>query len=174
MSPANAAWVIALPSAMQMTLAPALAYLSQRLSEAGVSSRLARGMIGELCVMVAGVSMACMQFVPLGAVKILLVGLSFSMGGVIFTLGSTLISEISPSAQRGAMLGITNSLHTLAGVCAPFAMGRIVDITLDPAEGFRPGFFYAGCFVLALRLLAALLINPEKDLRRFRSFKESF
>jgi MFS transporter, ACS family, D-galactonate transporter len=169
MSPANAAWVIALPSAMQMMLAPSLAYVSQRLSQAGVSSRVSRGILGTLCVMTGGVSMACMPFVPLGVVKIFLLGLSFSVGSVIFTLGSTLIGEISPTPQRGAMLGITNSLHTLAGLCAPFAMGRIVDITLDPAEGFRTGFLYAGSFVAALGLLAALLINPEKDLQRFRA-----
>jgi sugar phosphate permease len=169
MAPADAAWVIALPSAMQIMLAPGLAWVSQRLSQAGVSSRVSRGILGTLCVMAGGVSMACMPFVPLGPFKIFLVGLSFSIGSVIFTLGSTLIGEISPAPQRGAMLGITNSLHTLAGLWAPFAMGRIVDITLDPAEGFRTGFLYAGSFVAALGLLAALLINPEKDLRRFRA-----
>jgi MFS family permease len=113
--------------------------------------------------------MACMPFVPLGPLKVFLVGLTFSVASVIFTLGSTLIGEISPASQRGAMLGITNSLHTLAGLCAPFAMGRIVDITLDPAEGFRTGFVYAGSLVAALGLLAALLINPEKDVGRFRA-----
>jgi hypothetical protein len=43
---------------------------------------------------------------------------------------------------------------------------------LDPAEGFRTGFVYAGSFVAALGLLAALLINPEKDLQRFRASQE--
>jgi MFS family permease len=173
MSPTDAAWVIALPSAMQLVLAPSLAYVSQRLSQAGVSSRYSRGILGALCVMAAGVSMACMPWVPLGPLKIVLVGLSFSIGSVIFTLGSTLIGEISPPAQRGAMLGITNSLHTLAGLCAPFVMGRMVDITLDPADGFRRGFVYAGCFVAALALLAALLINPERDLARFQAAQET-
>jgi MFS transporter, ACS family, D-galactonate transporter len=172
MSPADAAWVIALPSVLQLILAPSLAYVSQRLLQAGVSSRVSRGILGTLCVMAGGVSMACMPFVPLGSFKILLVGLSFSVSSVIFTLGSTLIGEISPATQRGAMLGITNSLHTVAGLCAPFAMGRIVDMTLGPAEGFRTGFVYAGSFVAALGLLAALLINPERDLVRFRASQE--
>jgi MFS transporter, ACS family, D-galactonate transporter len=170
MSPAHAAWVIALTSAMQMILAPTLAYGSQHLSQAGVSSRVSRGILGTVCVMVAGGTMAFMPFVPLGPFKIFLVGLSFSVGSVIFTLGSTLIGEISPASQRGAMLGITNSLHTVAGLCAPFVMGRIVDITSNPVEGFRTGFIYAGSFVAALGLVAALLINPEKDLQRFRAF----
>jgi MFS family permease len=114
-----------------------------------------------------------MPFVPLGYFKIFLVGLSFSVSSVIFTLGSTLIGEFSPASQRGAMLGITNSLHTVAGLCAPFAMGRIVDTTLDPAAGFRIGFVYAGSFVAALGLLAALLINPERDLARFQAAQEA-
>jgi len=168
MSPAGAAWVITLPSIMQMVLAPSLAYASQRLSRLGVSSRGARGLLGTLCVIIAGVSMVCLPFVPMGGPKIFMVGLSFSIGSVIFTLGSTLIGEISPASQRGAMLGITNSIQTLAGLCAPYTMGLIVDINVDPVEGFRAGYVYAGSFVAALGLLAAILINPERDLMRFR------
>jgi hypothetical protein len=58
MDPAHAAWVIALPSAMQIVLAPGVAYLSQRLSLSGLSSRVARGVVGTLCVIIAGLSMA--------------------------------------------------------------------------------------------------------------------
>jgi MFS family permease len=173
MSPAGAAWVITLPSIMQMLLAPGLAYASQRLSRRGVSSRGARGLLGTLCVIIAGVSMVCLPFVPMGAPKIFMVGLSFSIGSVIFTLGSTLIGEISPASQRGAMLGITNSIQTLAGLCAPYTMGLIVDINVDPIEGFRAGFVYAGSFVAALGLLAAILIDPERDLMRLRRFTET-
>jgi MFS family permease len=84
-----------------------------------------------------------------------------------------LIGEISPASQRGAMLGVTNSIHTLAGLCAPFAMGRIVDIDADPSAGFRTGYLYAGLLVAALGAMAAALINPEYDLRRFRLVKET-
>jgi ACS family D-galactonate transporter-like MFS transporter len=173
MAPASAAWVITLPSIMQMVLAPSLAYVSQRLSGLGVSSRGARGLLGTFCVIIAGVSMVCLPFVPVGAAKIFMVGLSFSIGSVIFTLGSTLIGEISPAPQRGAMLGITNSIQTLAGLCAPYTMGLIVDINVDPIEGFRAGFVYAGSLVAALGLLASILIDPERDLVRLRRFMEA-
>jgi ACS family D-galactonate transporter-like MFS transporter len=172
-APASAAWVITLPSIMQMVLAPSLAYVSQRLSRLGVSSRGARGLLGTFCVIIAGVSMVCLPFVPVGVPKILMVGLSFSIGSIIFTLGSTLIGEISPAPQRGAMLGVTNSIQTLAGLCAPYTMGLIVDINVDPIEGFRAGFVYAGSFVAALGLLASILIDPERDLVRFRRFMET-
>ena len=117
--------------------------------------------------------MACFPFVGMGVLKIFLVGLAFSIGSVIFTLGAALIGEISPASQRGATLGVTNSIHTLAGLCAPFAMGRIVDINGDPIAGFRSGFLYAGVLVATLGAAAALLINPEYDLRRFGRVKET-
>jgi MFS family permease len=173
MAPARAAWVIALPSAMQMAFAPALAYFSQRLSLLGFSSRVSRGLMGTLCVIIAGVSTACFPFVGMGDIKILLIGLACSIGSVIFTLGPALIGEISPASQRGAMLGVSNSIHTLAGLCAPFVMGRIVDINADPIGGFRTGYLYVGVLVATLGGAAAILINPEYDLRRFRLLKET-
>jgi MFS transporter, ACS family, D-galactonate transporter len=173
MPPADAAWVIALPSVLQMALAPAIAYLSQRLSAQGISSRISRGWLGTLCVVIGGVSMACFPFVEMGVFKIFLVGLACSIGSVIFTLGATLIGEISPASQRGAALGVTNSIVTLAGLCAPIAMGRIVDINTDPSAGFRMGYLYAGVLVATLGVAAAVLINPEHDLRRFRLVEEA-
>jgi MFS family permease len=168
LSPSTAAWVIALPSVMQIVLAPCFALLSQQLTKKGYSSRVARGAFGCACVIGAGAAAACLPMLPLGALKIFLIGLAFSIGSVIFTLGSTLIGEICPSSQRGALLGITNSVHTLAGLIAPVAMGLIVDVGSDPVDGFRTGYLYAGLLVIALGIAAALLIHPEADLRRFR------
>lgn len=167
--PEQAAWVITLPSIMQMVLAPACAQVSQMLTRRGWSSRIARGLLGSICVILAGVSLASVPFASARVAAIALVGLSFSIGSVMFTLGTTLIGEITPTAQRGAMLGITNSIHTLAGLCAPFAMGLLVDVNSDPAAGFRAGYLYAGILVAMLGSAAAVLINPEADLRHFQS-----
>jgi ACS family D-galactonate transporter-like MFS transporter len=171
MPPARAAWVIALPSAMQMVLAPACAYLSLILTRRGYSSRISRGLLGSLCVILSGVSLASVPFAGMGVLEIALVGLSFSIGSVIFTMGTTLIGEISPTSQRGAMLGITNSIHTLAGLCAPFVMGVLVDIDADPIAGFRTGYLYAGALVALLGILAAVLIDPETDLLNFPGYR---
>jgi MFS family permease len=164
MPAAQAAWVIALPSAMQMALAPGCAYLSLILTRRGYSSRISRGLLGATCVILGGISLASVPFAGSGVLEIALVGLSFSIGSVIFTLGTTLIGEISPPSQRGAMLGITNSIHTVAGLCAPFVMGLLVDINADPISGFRTGFLCAGALVTLLGLLAAVLIDPAADL----------
>jgi MFS family permease len=162
-----AAWIVALPSLMQMLLAPLAAGLSQYLSIRGVSSRVARGVLGSGCVVLSGASMICMALLPLGILKVLLIGLCFSCGSVIFTLGPALIGEITPPVQRGAMLGIANSVHTLAGLCAPIVMGGLVDVGTDPAGGFRTGFLVAGAMVAALGAVAAGLIDPAADAKRF-------
>ena len=167
MSATQAGWVITLPSLMQMAFAPLCAYLSMALSRRGFSSRISRGVLGSICVVIAGVALASVPFAGGGALEIALVGVSCSIGSVIFTLGTTLIGEISPASQRGAMLGITNSIHTLAGLCAPFLMGLLVDIDADPIAGFRTGYVYAGALVAILGALAAVLIDPEADLRNF-------
>jgi ACS family D-galactonate transporter-like MFS transporter len=167
LSATEAGWVIALPSIMQMGLAPLCAYLSLVLTRRGYSSRISRGVLGAACVVVAGITLASVPFAGSGALEIALVGLSCSIGSVIFTLGTTLIGEISPASQRGAMLGITNSIHTLAGLCAPFLMGLLVDIDADPIAGFRTGYLYAGVLVAILGALAAVLIDPEADLLHF-------
>jgi MFS family permease len=167
--PAQAAWVITVPSIVQMMLAPACAQVSQILTRRGWSSRISRGLLGALCVILGGVSLASVPLASARMVEIGLIGLSFSIGSVMFTLGTTLIGEISPTAQRGAMLGITNSIHTLAGLCAPFMMGLLVDVNSDPAAGFRAGFVYAGILVALLGTAAAVLIDPEADLRNLQS-----
>jgi MFS family permease len=169
LEPSSAAWIITLPSIMQMALAPCLAYVSQTLSKAGYSSRVSRAAPGCACVAIAGIAAISFAIVPPGIAKILLIGIAFSTGSVIFTLGSTLIGEISPASQRGAMLGITNSIHTLAGLVAPLAMGMIVDVGADPVDGFRTGYLYAGALVAVLGLAALALIHPEADLARFKA-----
>jgi hypothetical protein len=65
------------------------------------------------------------------------------------------------------MLGITNSIHTLAGLVAPVVMGHIIDAYAGSATGFRIGYLMNGVMVIAFGSAAAVLINPRADLVRF-------
>lgn len=163
----SAGWVIGFVSLMQIILVPAFASLSQLLSGWGVSSRVTRGLLGAACVVTCGGCMVWMAEIRTGLLQIFLIGLSFSIGAVIFSLGSALIGEITPPGQRGAMLGITNSVHTLAGLVAPVMMGHIMDVYTSPATGYRIGFLMNGVMVIACGSAAAALINPQADLGRF-------
>jgi MFS family permease len=163
----GAGWTIGFVSLMQIVLVPGFAWLSQLLGGLGVSSRAARGILGAGCVITSGASMIWMAGIQPGLLQDLMIGVSFSIGAAIFPLGAALIGEITPAKQRGAMLGITNSIHTLAGLGAPVAMGHIIDAYASPTTGFRMGFLMNGVMVILFGGAAAVLINPKADLARF-------
>jgi len=162
-------WIVALPSLTQIILSPSMGAVSQRLLARGHSSRNARGLLGGACVAFAGLAMIVLPLATSGPLEILLVMAAFASGSVIYTLGPTLIGEISPVAQRGAMLGISNAFYTLAGLLAPFVMGMLVDVGANPRAGFATGFELAGLLIAGGGLAAMLLIDPKADLERFNA-----
>ncbi len=166
-SPTATGWIVMLPPLLQACLSPTLGYLSQRLLARGVSSRISRGVLTCCCVMLAGLAMMLLSKSTGELVQIPLVMVAFAVGSVTYALGPPLIGEISPVPQRGAMLGICNGTFTLAGLIAPWLMGHIVDIGVNPAQGFRDGFMFAGLLIVAGGALAMIIINPKDDLRRF-------
>jgi MFS family permease len=167
-SPTATGWIVMLPPMLQLCLSPTLGFISERLRGRGVSSRIARGVMTSGCVVVAGVAMILLSKSSAEFEQIPLVMVSFAVASVTFALGPPLIGEISPVKQRGAMLGICNGTFTLAGLIAPWLMGHIIDVGINPAQGFRDGFMFAGLLIVAGGIIAMLLINPERDLARFR------
>lgn len=167
-SPTETSWIVMLPPMLQICLSPTLGLLSQKLREHGVSSRVARGVMTSGCVVVAGTAMILLATSAGAFEQIPLVMVSFAVASVTFALGPPLIGEISPVKQRGAMLGICNGIFTLAGLVAPWLMGHIVDVGVNPAQGFRDGFLFAGLLIVAGGVVAMLMIHPERDLARFR------
>lgn len=116
----------------------------------------------------AGNSMIGLSRVDGGLLQIALIVGSFATGSVMINLGAALIAEISPSTQRGAMLGINNAVYTLAAIGAPWVMGQAVDLGVDAYAGFRSGFAFAGTLILLGGLTAVLLIRPKQDIDRFQ------
>jgi MFS family permease len=167
-TPTQTGWIVTLPSLLQMVLSPIVGYVSQRLLLTGTTSRVSRGLLGGGCVAGAGLAMILLSKSTGSYEQIPLVAVTFAIGSLIYTLGPALIGEISPVRQRGAMLGISNAIYTLAGLAAPWLMGHIIDTGANPAEGFRSGFEFGGSIILVGGLLAMALINPERDLERFR------
>jgi MFS family permease len=165
-TPTATGWIATLPPLTQIVLSPILGIVSQRLHQRGVPSRLSRGLFTGGSVALAGIAMIALSASG-GAAAILLAMFAFSLCGATYAIGPTLIGEITPVHQRGAMLGLSNGLFSTAGLIAPWLMGHIVDIGADPAQGFRAGFLYAGLFILAASLVALLLIHPRRDGERF-------
>ena len=118
-TPTQTGWIVTLPSLLQMVLSPIVGYVSQRLLLTGTTSRVSRGLLGGGCVAGAGLAMILLSKSTGSYEQIPLVAVTFAIGSLIYTLGPALIGEISPVRQRGAMLGISNAIYTLAGLAAP-------------------------------------------------------
>lgn len=166
-TPWQASWIVTLPPLCQIVTQPAICAWSERIRSRGVSSRVSRGMVASGCVLLAGLLTAFLPYAPGKVLPILCVAVAFSVGSVVFALGHVTVAEVTPTAQRGAMLGINNAVATLAGVLAPLLMGMIVDVGGSAAAGFRSGFLIAGLLVAVGGLIGLVMIDPEADLRRF-------
>jgi MFS family permease len=167
-TPSQTGWIVVAPSVLQLVVIPGAGFLSQKLLGQGIPSRISRGLFASVCIVIAGASMILLSRSYTPWLQIPLAMLAFGIGAVIYSLGPPLLSEITPVQQRGAILGLSNAVFSLAGLIAPWLTGHIVDIGPDPAEGFRQGFLFGGCLICAGGFVAAVLIKPASDLARFR------
>jgi MFS family permease len=144
----------------------AAGWYSQRLLSRGVSSRRARGIPGGLGVALGGAALAMLPYLPAIPVKIALMTLGVALPSVIFVISNAVVGEITPAAQRGALLAIGTAVATSAGLLAPYIMGSVVESATTPLDGFNTGFFLCGLIMLAGGAIAMALVNPEREAKR--------
>jgi hypothetical protein len=94
----------ALPAGASVVVIFAAGWYSQRLLARGVSSRVARGLLGGGCVALDGMALAVMPYVPGIPAKIALATIGIAVPSVINVISHTVVSELTPVAQRVARL----------------------------------------------------------------------
>jgi MFS family permease len=159
----------ALPAGGTVIAAIAAGWYSQRLLARGVSSRVSRGILGGLCVALGGAALTIMPCLSGISVKIAMTTLGVALPSVIFVISNAVVSEITPAAQRGALLAIGAAVGTSAGLLAPFIMGSVVENAATPLDGFNTGFIICGVVMLVGGAIAMLLIRPERETARWTS-----
>lgn len=157
----------ALPAGLSVILVISTGWGSQRLLARGVSSRVARGILGGACVALGGTAMAIMPYAPGIAAKIALTTIGVAVPSAIYVIAQTVVGEITPVAQRGALLAISTAVSTSAGLLAPFVMGSVVQTAATPLAGFNTGFMICGVIMLVGGLIGMALIRPEREANRW-------
>jgi MFS transporter, ACS family, D-galactonate transporter len=157
----------ALPAGLSVMLVISVGWGSQRLLARGVSSRVARGILGGACVALGGAAMAIMPYAPGIAAKIALTTIGVAVPSAIYVIGQTVVGEITPVAQRGALLSISTAVSTSAGLLAPYVMGSVVETATTPLAGFNTGFMICGIIMLVGGLIGMALIRPEREASRW-------
>jgi MFS transporter, ACS family, D-galactonate transporter len=144
----------------------AAGWYSQRLLSRGVSSRLGRGVLGGVAVVLGGAALVMLPYVPGTPFKIALVTLGVALPSVIYVISNAVVGEITPAAQRGALLAIGTAVSSSAGLLAPYIMGSVIESAPTPLDGFHAGFFMCGIILLLGGSIATALANPEREAKR--------
>ena len=140
--------------------------LSERMMKNGSSSRVARGVLGGLCVVIGGLALLAAPYASNVALKIVLILIGVSLPSVIYPLSPAILSEFTPHGQRGAMLAINSAVGTAAGIIAPFVMGSVVESAVTAAEGYSLGFSICGVVTLVGGVIGLLFLRPEAERAR--------
>ncbi len=140
--------------------------LSQRLKRSGASSRASRGVFASLTVILGGCLLPFVGIMPTPELKLATLVVGAAVGSTIYVVIPMIVSELTPQPQRAAMLAITTSVVTLAGVIAPLAMGAVVQNAVTPMLGYERGYVILGLLLLAGGLIGLLFIRPEADRKR--------
>jgi MFS transporter, ACS family, D-galactonate transporter len=156
----------ALPPGVSVIVLLLGGWLSQRLLADGVSSRWARAVFGGGCVMLGGVALLLMPHLPGVALKVAMTVIGTALPSVIYIIGPAVVGEITPVAQRGALLAIGTAIGTSAGLLAPYAMGSVIENAATPLAGFYLGYGICGAVMLAGGLIGALFMHPERAAER--------
>jgi MFS transporter, ACS family, D-galactonate transporter len=159
----------ALPAGASVVVVITAGWYSQRLLGRGVSSRVARGILGGACVTLGGAALAIMPYAPSIPVKIALSTIGLALPSVIYVISNTVVSEITPVAQRGALLAIGTAVSTSAGLLAPYVMGSVIERAATPLDGFNTGFTICGVIMLVGGAIGMALISPKREAMRWAS-----
>ena len=141
-------------------------WYSQRLLARGVSSRLARGVFGGLGVAAGGAALIAMPYVPGIVPKVLMTTIGIALPSVIYVVSNAVVAEVTPAAQRGALLAIGTAIATSAGLLAPYVMGSVIQDAATPLDGFNTGYTICGWIMLVGGVIGMALIRPERETSR--------
>jgi MFS family permease len=160
----NAGRLFGLFVLVTMPLSLFMAWLSQRMLRAGVSSRVARGVFVSVCLMASGaLSISLLADMPV-ALRMTYMTLSGGLALVMYSVGPAMLAEVTPTAQRGSILAIGNAFSSLAGLSAPIVTGFLVQRSggLD-GVGYAHGFAVSGVLLVVAGLVGLAWLRPQRS-----------
>lgn len=138
-------------------------WISQVLVSRGVSTRIARGVLGTVPLIAGGVLIGFLPLVSSAGAKIALLVIGTGLTGPIYVVCAPMISEFTPILQRGAAIAIFGAIYTLAGVIAPYANGSVIEGAATALDGYQTGYLICAGMQVAGGLCGLALMWPARD-----------
>jgi MFS family permease len=162
----DAGWISILPWVFGAAIVLLTGWVSQVLMARGVSTRVARGVLGASPLVVGGTIMAVMPHVEGAGLQIALLVVGAGLCGSIYVVCPPMLGEFTPVSQRGAVIAIYGAIYTIAGILAPAVMGRVIQHAGGLLEGYMTGFTINAVIMIASGLLGLLLLWPNTERAR--------
>jgi len=168
-------WMVSAMTAVQPVIVIGLSFLSERALHKGAASRSARAMVNAGCITLAGCCLAAaMSIEGAGFIKITLLALGFHLPMITFVLGPAMVSEVTPTAQRGTALLVTYSVITVAGFISPAVVGYMLKAAGPQAValGYTQAFLVSAAVLVVTGLAGFLFLHPDASRRRLEAAAE--
>jgi len=162
----DAGWISIMPWAFGAAVVLLTGWVSQVLMARGVSTRVARGVLGAVPLIVGGTILAFIPYVGTGGLMIALLVIGPGLSGSIYVVCAPMLGEFTPVSQRGAVIAIYGAIYTLAGIVAPAVMGSVIQHAAVPLDGYLTGFTINAVILIASGLLGLLLLWPNTERAR--------
>lgn len=164
----SAGWIATLPWMMGACTVMLSGWISQIMVGRGVTTRVARGVLGTVPLIVGGLLLLVVPSASSPVAKIALLVIGGGLTGPVYVVCAPMISEFTPIAQRGAVIAIFGAIYTLAGVAAPYVNGSVIEGAGTLLEGYQKGYLICGGAQIAGGVAGLLLMWPAVDRARVR------
>jgi len=165
-SQSQAGWISTLPWVFGATIVILTGWISQLMMARGSTTRIARGVLGSVPLIVGGLILAAMPHVQGAALQLTLLVIGTGLCGAIYVVCPPMLGEFTPSSQRGAILAIYGALYTLSGIIAPAVMGTVIQRAGSMLDGYMTGFTINAVIMVGSGLLGLLLLWPNSEKAR--------
>jgi MFS family permease len=165
-SQADAGWISIMPWISGAIVVILTGWISQAMMARGFTTRVARGVVGSVPLIVGGLILAVMPRVAPGGLMIALLVVGSGLCGSIYVVCAPMLGEFTPVSQRGAVIAIYGAIYTLAGIVAPQVMGSVIQRAGGLLDGYLTGFTINAVVLTASGLLGLLLLWPNTERAR--------
>jgi len=165
-SQAEAGWISIMPWVSGAIVVILTGCISQAMMARGFTTRVARGVVGSVPLIVGGLILAVMPRVAPGGLMIALLVVGSGLCGSIYVVCAPMLGEFTPVSQRGAVIAIYGAIYTLAGIVAPQVMGSVIQRSGGLLDGYLTGFTINAVVLTASGLLGLLLLWPNTERAR--------
>ena len=165
-SQSQAGLISILPWVFGATVVIFTGWISQVMMARGYTTRIARGVLGSVPLVIGGLILAVMPHVQRAGLQIALLVVGSGLCGAIYVVCPPMLGEFTPVSQRGAVLAIYGALYTLAGIAAPSVMGAVIQHAGSMVGGYLTGFTINAVVMVASGLLGLALLWPNTEKAR--------